>query len=203
MCKSKPLTVAYERCHELLEICEPSPLRLEKNSGLKWKASRGGQAAGSWAGYVLKGELSGKLTKYWMVKIDGKDYLASRIIYFMHHGIDPYPMQVDHEDRNSLNNNIDNLRLGNSVLQTQNRGIRSDNTSGVKGVSWNKQLSKWQAYISVGGKLKHLGLFTTIKKAAEARNAAVREYWSEEVWEANLVDLDSLPDCETIPPTAR
>jgi len=86
------------------------------------------------------------------------------------------------------------LRLGNDVFQSQNRGIRSDNTSGIKGVSWHKQASKWRAYVQVENKEKHLGYFTTLKEAAAARNAAVREYWPEEVWEANLVDLDTIKD---------
>jgi hypothetical protein len=203
MAKMKPLAVTYERCHELLEICEPSPLRLEEDSGLKWKVSKGRAKAGSWAGCVREEEVGKTLTKYWQIRIDGKLYYASRIIYFMHYGIDPYPMQVDHEDINSLNNLVGNLRLGCPVLQGQNRGTRSDNKSGVKGVSWDKQRSKWYAYIEIENKRKYLGLFATLKEAAEARNAAVREYWPEEVWSANLIDLNILPDCETIFPTAR
>lgn len=193
MCKSKPLAVTYERCHELLEVCAPSPLRLEEESGLKWKVNRGGNAkAGDWAGNVRKQKERGKIRKVWAVSIDKKLYLASRIIYFMHHGVDPYPMEVDHKDRNPLNNNVDNLRLGNSVLQKQNRGIPSNNISGVKGVGWHKQNSKWQAYIRVENKQKYLGCFTTLKEAAEARNAAVRKYFPEEVWGANLIDTELL-----------
>ena len=193
MCKSKPVAVSFERCHELLEICEPSPLRLEKESGLKWKVSRRGPAkAGSWAGCVSESKRCGKIRKDWVVRIDGKNYYASRIIYFMHHGIDPYPMEVDHEDINSLNNSVDNLRLVGRVLQGQNRGTSNDNTSGVKGVYWHKGVSKWVARIMVEDKRKHLGLFTTLKEAAEARNAAVRKYWPEEVWSANLIDTELL-----------
>jgi len=204
MAEMKPLAVSYERCHELLKICEPSPLRLEKESGLKWRVNRRGTAkAGSWAGCVWEGKQCGKIRKVWTISIDGKRYKASRIIYFMAHGVDSYPMQVDHEDRNSLNNSVGNLRLGDDVLQKQNQGIRSDNESGVKGVHKCKNKPKWQAYIKVENKKKHLGYFATLKEAAEVRNAAVREYWPEEVWAANLIDLDSLPDCETTPPTAR
>jgi len=195
MAKMKPLAVSYERCHELLEICEPSPLRLEEESGLRWKVSRKGtKGRGSWAGSVWKGESHGTLTKYWGVMIDGKRYQASRIIYFMHHGVDPYPMEVDHEDRNSLNNNIDNLRLGSRRLQNQNQGIRSDNESGVKGVRLCKKTSKWRAYIKVENKSKHLGYYATLKEAAAARNAGVREYFQEETWAANLIDLDTIKD---------
>jgi len=194
MTKSKPLAVSYERCHELLEICAPSPLRLEEESGLRWKVSKGTAKAGSWAGHVSKSKQCGKTRKVWMVSIDGKRYLASRITYFMAHGIDPYPMQVDHEDRNSLNNSVDNLRLGDDVLQKQNRGMQSNNKSGVKGVCWHKGGSKWAAYIKVEKKEKYLGLFTTLKEAAEARNAGVRKYFPEDVWEANLIDLNTIKD---------
>ena len=193
MTKSKPLAVSYERCHELLEICEPSPLRLEKESGLKWKVSRTGtKGKGSWAGYVLKRNVCGKIRKDWLVGIDGKDYKAARIIYFMAHGVDPYPMEVDHEDINSLNNNVDNLRLGGRRLQGQNQVTSSNNTSGVKGVCWHKGASKWRARIKVEGKRKHLGYYASLKEAAEARNAAVRKYWPEEVWEANLINIEAL-----------
>ena len=154
----KPLAVTYERCHELLKICAPSPLRLEEESGLKWKVSRGTARAGSWAGSVKEKGKCGKVRKVWAVQIDGKLYFVSRIIYFMHHGVDPYPMEVDHEDINSLNNNVGNLRLGDDLLQNQNKGIQSNNISGVKGVSPYKKTSKWQAYIKVENKKKALGL---------------------------------------------
>jgi hypothetical protein len=187
MCKSKPLAVTYERCHELLEICEPSDP--EKHSGFKWKVNRGTRGrAGEWAGYLnVRETSSGGIRKDWMVKIDDKLYKASRIIYFMHHGVDPYPMEVDHEDVNSLNNRVDNLRLAGRRLQCQSQGIRSDNKSGVRGVRWIEERSKWRVEIKVDNKLKHLGYFATLKEAAEARNAAVREYWPKEAWKANLI----------------
>ena len=184
--------MTYERCHELLEICAPSPLRLEEESGLKWRVSRGPAKAGSWAGSVREVEVCGKIRKVWQVKIDGKSYIASRIIYFMHHGVDPYPMEVDHEDINSLNNNVDNLRLGGRVLQNQNKSTYKNNISGVKGVGWVKNKSKWRARIKVDNKLKHLGYFATLKEAAEARNVAVREYWPKEAWKANLIATELL-----------
>jgi len=112
----------------------------------------------------------------------------------MHHGVDSYPMEVDHKDINSLNNNVDNLRLSGRVLQCQNRGMHSDNTSGVKGVGWHKGASKWMAYIKVEDKQKYLGLYATLKEAAAARNAAIKKYWPEEVWAANLIDLDTIKD---------
>ena len=44
-----------------------------------------------------------------------------------------------------------------------------------KGVSFNKHKSKWQAYIRISGKKKHLGYFPTQAEAREARLAAEDE----------------------------
>nr|UVM86127.1 MAG: AP2 domain protein [Bacteriophage sp.] len=40
-----------------------------------------------------------------------------------------------------------------------------NNTSGVKGVYWQKQVKKWHAYCDVNGKRYHLGLFNDIERA--------------------------------------
>jgi len=195
MAKMKPLGVSYERCHELLEIWEPTDF--EKESGLKNKITRCNRAvAGNWAGSLHdKVRKNGKVRKVWFVVIDGKFYLVSRIIYFMYHGVDPYPHEVDHKNRDSRDNRIENLRLAKDPgLQNQNRGMLSNNTSGVKGVGWHKGVSKWHAYIKVEDKQKHLGYFATLKEAAAARNAAIKKYWPEEVWTSNLIDLDTIED---------
>ena len=42
------------------------------------------------------------------ISINSKLYLAHRLAYYMYHGIDPLNNDVDHEDRNSLNNKISN-----------------------------------------------------------------------------------------------
>ena len=45
---------------------------------------------------------------------------------------------------------------------------RSDNTSGIKGVSLDKRSGKWLARCTVAGKKNHIGLFKDINDAAEA-----------------------------------
>ncbi len=47
-----------------------------------------------------------------------------------------------------------------NVQNRNNRKIRESNTSGYRGVSWNKQRQKYRAYIMVDKKQIHLGLFT-------------------------------------------
>lgn len=52
-----------------------------------------------------------------------------------------------------------------------------NNTSGRKGVSWNKGHGKWQAYIGVHGKSIKLGYFDSIDDAIKAREEAEKEYF--------------------------
>ena len=52
------------------------------------------------------------------------------------------------------------------------------NTSGHKGVSWDKRRKKWRAYIFYKGKQIHLGVFQNIEEAIEARKAAELKYFN-------------------------
>jgi len=82
--------------------------------------------------------------------------------------------QVDHIDRNKLNNRIDNLRISNNAQNNINR-TGYNKTSKYKGVCWFKRNSKWRAYI--GG--KHIGLFDTEKEAAIAYNTMATKIYGE------------------------
>ncbi len=84
-------------------------------------------------------------------------------------------LSVDHIDNNKCNNKLHNLRRATTRENNQNRGIRTDNTSGCKGVSWSKRADKWKATISIDGIQIHLGLFTNIKDAKQARITRANE----------------------------
>lgn len=56
-------------------------------------------------------------------------------------------------------------------------GIRAHNTSGFKGVFWDKQKGKWAARIMLDYKTKHLGFFVDIADAARAYNVAAIAAW--------------------------
>lgn len=60
-----------------------------------------------------------------------------------------------------------------------NTGKRADNTSGYKGVTWDKREQKWRARIGKEGKRKHLGYFDTAEEAHEAYKNAAPEYHGE------------------------
>lgn len=81
-------------------------------------------------------------------------------------------MEVDHRSGDSLDNQRHNLRWATSSQQKWNTKISCRNTSGVKGVSWLAQRGRWQAYITVGRKMKHLGKFITFEDAVKARKEA-------------------------------
>lgn len=85
----------------------------------------------------------------------------------------------DHINGNSLDNRRQNLRLVTSSQNAINRRIGKHSTSGFKGVSWNKNAGKWQAYICINGKQSHLGYFTDPATAHAAYCEAGREHFGE------------------------
>jgi len=87
--------------------------------------------------------------------------------------------QVDHRDMNGLNNCRSNLRAATNQENGCNRNKQEKNTSGAKGVCWDKQAQKWQAHIRVNGKRIHLGLFDDIDDAVRAYNKAAMQHFGE------------------------
>ena len=99
----------------------------------------------------------------------------------MHRLINNTPQGVftDHKDHDTLNNQCSNLRTATQSQNIMNTRIRSDNTSGIKGVSFHKSRGKYQVHIAVNGKIKHVGSFDTIEEAKHARSEAERKYYGE------------------------
>lgn len=135
----------------------------------KWKidASRNAMC-GSYAGCVNpKG--------YLQIRIHGYTYRAHRLAWFYVYKEWPNE-QIDHKDRNKLNNKIDNLRISNSSLNAYNSNPRTGNTSGVKGVYYCTNTNRWKAWIWVKGAIKHLGCFIHKDLAIACRKEAELKY---------------------------
>jgi len=87
--------------------------------------------------------------------------------------------EIDHKDRDPLNNLDDNLRICTRIQNSQNKEKHINNSSGYIGVSWDTHAKKWRAYITINYKKKHLGNFTIKEDAARAYNVAAIHYFGE------------------------
>lgn len=105
---------------------------------------------------------------YLRIRIGNLLFCTHRIAWAMHHGEWP-DGEIDHIDRNPMNNKIENLRIASRSENMHNSVRPKNNTSGIKGVSWDKQFGKWAAYVGRHGKLKRLGRFASKEDAATAR----------------------------------
>jgi hypothetical protein len=119
---------------------------------------------GQIAGCVHKG------TGYIHVKIKAKAHKAHRLVFLYHHGY--LPEFVDHIDGDKSNNRIENLRLATYSQNQHNRKLCSTNTSGVKGVYWDKRKKKWRGRIESMGKKIHVGYWDTLEEAEAAMTIA-------------------------------
>ena len=87
--------------------------------------------------------------------------------------------EIDHRDGNGLNNQRSNLREATKSQNQYNKGVQRNNTSGYKGVSWNKQHNAWIAYHHVNGRQVYLGYYDVEENAAKAYDAAAVELHGE------------------------
>jgi AP2 domain len=89
-------------------------------------------------------------------------------------------IQVDHKDRDGLNNQRYNLRVcSNSQNQTNKSKIAGKFTSRFKGVHWDKKLSRWKVGLVRNQKKVHIGLYTDEIEAALAYDEAARHHFGE------------------------
>lgn len=124
---------------------------------------------------ALKDDEAGSLhhSGYLQVQFDGTLYMVHRIIYELMVGPIPDDMEIDHIDHNRLNNSLSNLRTVTRQGNRRNQKLTARNkTSGVIGVYWNKQRSKWHAQIKVDSKAIYLGQFDNKDDAIQVRKDA-------------------------------
>lgn len=108
---------------------------------------------------------------YVIVCIDGKRFLAHRVIWKLMTGEEPVAL-IDHRDTDASNNRWLNLRQATVQQNGFNRGCPANSRTGRKGVSWDARRKKFFACISVNGKTKGIGRFDTESEAQEAYRRA-------------------------------
>ena len=141
---------------------------LEYRDGvLYWKVSRGKAKVGAKAGYLNQ-------IGYFQTQVNGKLYLNHRLIFLMHHGY--LPQYLDHIDGNTLNNKIENLRAATLTQNQYNRKLNKNNSSGVKGVWWRKDIKKWRVSFKINGKEKSFGVFDNLELAEIVAQEARTKY---------------------------
>lgn len=107
--------------------------------------------------------------------------LGKQSVRYMHRIIagTPPSAQTDHIDGNGINNRRSNLRDATPSQNMHNQRISAANTSGAKGVYFNKATGKWQAQIHLGGKKHYLGRFSSVAEAAAAYSSASTHFHGE------------------------
>ena len=128
---------------------------------------------------IRGGKIAGSVNKkgYRCIGVGCKIYKAHRLVFMYHYGY--LPEQVDHIDGNKLNNNVTNLRAADNSVNMMNRGLMRNNTSGYKGVFWDKESCKWRVAIRVGTKLRSFGRYID-KELADLIAMMAREKYHKE-----------------------
>ena len=93
---------------------------------------------------------------------------ASRFIWECFNGMIDSKLEIDHKNRCSTDNRLDNLRLLTSSEQKYNSRKRKGTSSRFKGVYWDKRSEKWSARCNKNGKCKWLGYFISEEEASIA-----------------------------------
>jgi len=109
---------------------------------------------------------------YVYISLNNKLHKAHRLIWLWNYGV--VPRMLDHINGIRDDNRLCNLREVTAVQNALNQKLRVNSKSGVKGVSFHKE-GQWRATHALGGKQKHLGVFSNIDDAA----MAVRKHRSE------------------------
>lgn len=132
------------------------------------------------ASHFRAGTIAGTVAQsgYVMIYVDYKNYRAHRLAWLYVHGQWP-AKSLDHKNCNRADNAFANLREATGKQQNANTKLRKDNASGCKGVHWEKDRQKFRAGITINGREKILGRFTTKKEAQFAYAIAARAEFGE------------------------
>lgn len=111
-------------------------------------------------------------TSGYAIRKEGKKIIRMhRLVNFT-----PSWLFTDHINQNKLDNRRGNLRIVTKSQNGFNRGKPKSNSSGIKGVYWDKFTNKWRAEIKIFYKKISLGRFTNLEDAVLARKKGESKY---------------------------
>lgn len=157
------MMLTAERLRELYHYNRETGEFTRLQSKRRWEA---GQRAGTIShGYVR-------------INCDHVIYYGHRLAWLYVYGEWP-AAEIDHINRDRADNRWANLRRATRVQNGANLPRKSNNTSGVPGVSFDKRDRRWMAYINPGRRKLHLGSFSSFDDAVRARKVAEAHHFSE------------------------
>ena len=145
-------------------------LHYDQNTGdFTWRISHPNAKAGTKAGHI---DDQGR-PRVWVM---GTRYIASRLAWYWMTGAWP-TAEIDHINGDKSDNRWCNLREATRSQNECNKGLKANNTSGVKGV--RKVGGRWRAEIWRDGVRHHLGYHDTKEAARQAYMDAATELHGE------------------------
>lgn len=113
---------------------------------------------------------------YAQLNLSGNIVLVYQEVWSRENGPVPHGMEIDHKCRNRACIDINHLRLVTSTQNKENLGLRRDNKSGYRGVSWCSRRCKWHAQVSHSNKTIHSSYHDDLMSAANAaRRARIKQ----------------------------
>lgn len=144
-------------------------------SKYKWYYRKSGKTNGK-NGYAQH-------SKYVKGSFDKEKRYGKHISIFMHNLImnPKKDMQVDHIDRNGLNNTRSNLRVVTKSQNYANFSKKKNTRSKYRGVGFlvRKNGKEWQSSTSLNGKCVYIGVYKTEKEAALAYNKFAKKVFGK------------------------
>lgn len=93
---------------------------------------------------------------------------------------------------NSMEQILINRHFNTNFQMIESKDPPKNNTSGVKGVAWNKDHKKWEAYISIHGKRRYLGNYDDLAEAEQARRLAEEKYFVPLISQKKRLENDNI-----------
>lgn len=145
------------------------------------------------------------VNNYYQVQLSKDGHNLSRLVHYVVYEAFKSPINtgkcIDHIDRDSLNNNISNLREVTRSQNSMNRGSVSNTSSKYKGVHRHYNTWKWRVCSHEPRGVVHIGYFELEGEAAQAYNEfilkergsdlAVLNDLTDHDWEADRASIET------------